>query len=87
LLCPRCAGEGAGERAEPAGALAVPAPVLAFLVAIGGMSLPDLAAAGGTVPAVLRRAEEVAARVRRGFLGHELKSYEVMRRTLAEVGD
>jgi DNA repair protein RecO (recombination protein O) len=80
LLCPGCAGAAAG-------GLAVPAPVLGFLVAIGRASLPELAAAGGADAAVLRRAEELAARVRRAFLGHELRSYEVMRRTLAEVGD
>ena len=78
LVCPRCAGGAAG-------GLAVPVPVLAFLVVIGGLSLPELAARGGAEPDVLRRAEELAARVRRGFLGHELRSYEVMQRTLAEL--
>jgi len=91
LLCPRCAGgtPGAGDRpsagAAAPGGLAVPVPVLAFLVAVGRLSLPELAAQGGAEPAVLRRAEELASRVRRAFLGHELKSYDVMRRTLAEV--
>lgn len=81
LLCPRCAGAVV----EGPGALAVPVPVLAFLVAVGRLDAAGLAAQGGVEPAVLRRAEELAARVRRGFLGHELKSYEVMQRTLAEL--
>lgn len=37
-------------------------------------------------PATLRRVEELCAAVRRSFLGHELRSYEVMRRTLAGLG-
>lgn len=89
LLCPRCAGggqaSGEGQGRPATGALEVPVGVLAFLVAIGRLSLPELVAEGGAPPAVLRRAEELAARVRRAFLGHELKSYEVMHRTLAEL--
>lgn len=81
LICPRCAGVAAGR--EPAAGLAVPVPVLAFLVGIGRLGLAELAAQGGAEPEVLRLAEELAARVRRAFLGHELKSYEVMQRTLA----
>jgi DNA repair protein RecO (recombination protein O) len=81
LICPRCAGAAAA--AAGGLGLAVPVPVLAFLVAIGRFGLAGLAAEGGAEPAVLRCAEELAARVRRGFLGHELKSYEVMQRTLA----
>lgn len=90
LVCPRCAGGVAGGAAAsstaaggPGLGLAVPVPVLAFLVAIGRCGLAELAAQGGAEPAVLRRAEELAARVRRGFLGRELNSYEVMQQTLA----
>lgn len=82
MLCPRCAGAAA---AGGPGALAVPVGVLAFLVAIGRLDAAGLVAAGGVEPAVLRRVEELAARVRRSFLGHELRSYEVMQRTLGEL--
>jgi hypothetical protein len=34
-------------------------------------------------PEVLARLEQISGEVRRGFLQHELKSYEVMQRTLA----
>jgi hypothetical protein len=46
-----------------------------------------LAAIAGSAPAasVLARVEQVCGEVRRGFLQHELKSYDVMQRTLAQV--
>ena len=36
-------------------------------------------------PELLASVEEIAARVRRSFLQHELKSYGVMRRTLGRA--
>lgn len=74
LLCRRCAGPAAG--------LAADAEVLGFLRLIGRLSLARLAAGAGPEAPTLRRAEELAANVRRGFLQRELRSYEVMQRTL-----
>ncbi len=73
LLCARCGGSGG---------LAVAGEVLEFLRRIGGERLGALAADPPSREA-LAGAEEVAARVRRSFLQRELKSYRVMRETLA----
>jgi DNA repair protein RecO (recombination protein O) len=75
LLCTACAG---------AAGLAVNAETLDFLRRIGRCTLPQ---AGQTVPAArtLRQVEEICARVRRHFLQRELRSYEVIQRTLAAL--
>jgi DNA repair protein RecO (recombination protein O) len=80
LVCPDCAG--------PAGAsalaVAVGPEVLDFLVRIGRLGLAAVAASPPSPPS-LRRVEELCAQVRRRFLQHELRSYEVIQRTLAGV--
>jgi hypothetical protein len=60
----------------------VSAAAVEFLRRIGREKLAALAARP-PAPAVLAEVEEVAGRVRRHFLGHELRSYGVMERTLA----
>jgi DNA repair protein RecO (recombination protein O) len=77
LVCLDCGG-GAP---PPPGALAVPPPVMALLERFGHVRLAELARQP-TPPELLAVVEEIAARVRRTFLQHELKSYGVMRRTL-----
>lgn len=79
LLCARCAREAG----PAAGDLQVPPAVLDLFLRIGRCSLSALAAEAPQEDAVLRRAEEVSGRIRRAFLGHELKSYQVMYKTLA----
>jgi DNA repair protein RecO (recombination protein O) len=76
LLCAECAG---GERGTRVGEEA-----LDFL---RRTAREDLQAMARRPPgaAVLREVEELTARVRRGFLHRELRSYEVIRRT-KEVG-
>ncbi len=75
LLCFDCAGAG-GRRISPA--------TLDFLRRIGREALPAVA---GQPPseAVLRQVEELCAQVRRYFLQRELRSYDVIQRTLAKV--
>ncbi len=75
LLCPDCGGRG-GFSVSPA--------ALDFLRRISRESLPAVAK---RVPpaAVLRQVEDLCAHVRRHFLQRELRSYEVIQRTLAEV--
>jgi DNA repair protein RecO (recombination protein O) len=68
LVCPDC---GAGP--------SVDAELLGFLRRTGREGLTQLAA-NPPSPAVLRGAERLAARVRRHFLQHELRSYEVLAR-------
>ena len=80
LICPDCAGSAA----RAPGTLAAGPEVLDFLLRIGSTSLPALAASPPS-PATLRRIEQLCARVRRHFLQHELRSYEVIQRTLAGV--
>ncbi len=77
LVCGEC-GEGAADRFE------VREPVLDLLRRSGRENLAQLESRPPT-PAVLERTEELCARVRRAFLQYELKSYRVMRRTLAGV--
>lgn len=82
LLCLECARESG----VAGGGLLVGPEVLGFLLRIGREALPKLAES--PVPkAVLRRVEELATTLRRRFLDRELKSYTVMRRTLAETDD
>jgi DNA repair protein RecO len=77
LICKACAAGGNG-------ALVVEASVLDLL---GRIALEPLGGVAAMPPEVgtLRRVEELCGAVRRRFLQHELKSYEVMGRTLAGV--
>jgi recombinational DNA repair protein (RecF pathway) len=77
LVCRDCGGEG-----RLPGSLEVGPEVLEALLRFAASALPALAAEPPP-PAVLRRVEELTGRVRRAFLQQELKSYDVMRRTLA----
>jgi DNA repair protein RecO (recombination protein O) len=76
LLCPACAAGAPG--------LAVPPDVVAFLLRAAREPLAAVAAAPPS-PGVVQRVEQLCGEVRRGFLQAELKSYEVMRRTLADL--
>jgi DNA repair protein RecO (recombination protein O) len=94
--CPACGGElvaGAvlarsGEgllcRACAAGGLALAPEVVSFLLRMAREALPAVAASPPGVD-VLASVEEVCGEVRRAFLQSELRSYQVMRRTLADV--
>jgi DNA repair protein RecO (recombination protein O) len=75
LLCLDCGGRSG---------LAVSPATLELLCRIGRESLPAVAKRPPAT-AVLRQVEELCAQVRRHFLQRELRSYEVMQRTLAEV--
>ena len=74
LLCRRCAGGAAG--------VSLDAATIELLLRVHREPLAALAASAPD-EAVLARVEQVCGEVRRGFLQHELKSYEVMQRTLA----
>lgn len=78
LVCAECAETGgeAGARFE------VEAGVLEFLRRSARENLASLGERPPP-PAVLERTEALCARVRSSFLQYELKSYQVMRRTLA----
>lgn len=97
--CPSCGGPLGGEAGAwllDDGAIVCagcrgPRPVqrvgeeaLAFLRRIGREGVGKIAAAPPPAE-VLDEVESIAARVRRAFLGAELRSYEMMRRTLARV--
>jgi DNA repair protein RecO (recombination protein O) len=75
LLCFDCGGRG-GQIVAP--------ETLEFLRRIGREGLPE-AAAAPPAAAVLRQVEALCAQVRRHFLQRELRSYEVIRQTLAEL--
>jgi DNA repair protein RecO (recombination protein O) len=77
LICRTCAAAtGSGRRVSP--------EALQFLLRMGRESLPRMASRG--VPGdVLRELEEVNAVVRRNFLQRELRSYDVMKKTLSSV--
>lgn len=75
LLCRDCGGT--------TGLLVVP-DTLSFLRRIGREGLAKVAEQPPAV-ATLRQAEELSARVRRHFLQHELRSYEVIQRTRATL--
>lgn len=72
LVCQRCGSRG----------LEIPAEVLEALLTIRTSSLVDLRSAGFS-KAVLDKVERLCAGIRRYFLQSELKSYKVMRETLA----
>ena len=72
LVCRRCGGRGA----EP-----VSGEVLEFLNRIGGENLHQMAARPPRV-ATLEKVDKLCAAIRRRFLQHELKSYQVIRETL-----
>ncbi|KAB2964362.1 MAG: DNA repair protein RecO [Thermoanaerobaculia bacterium] len=78
LLCRDCA------RTQP-GAVAVSAAALEFWRRIGREG-PAAVAARPPGEATLEEVGEVSGRVRRHFLGHELRSLEVLRRTLGSAG-
>lgn len=73
LVCFLCGGDY--------GLVATPA-TLEFLRRIGREALPDVAAAAPELR-TLRQVEEICAKVRRQFLQRELRSYDVMQRTLS----
>jgi len=86
LVCVECAGGDPGPPpAVPPGSLPAGPEVLAFLRRTGRERLVHMAVERPPEAATLRRAEELAARVRRTFLQTELKSYRVLRRTLGET--
>ena len=86
LVCIECAGGDPGPPpAVPPGSLPAGPDVLAFLRRSGREKLVRMATQRPPEAATLRRAEELAARVRRTFLQTELKSYRVLRRTLGET--
>lgn len=76
LLCRRCV---------PAGGRRVAAATLRTLSSMMRQS-PAAFAAAGAAHGDLRRIELLCRSLRRRFLGHELRSYEVMERTLEQVG-
>lgn len=89
LVCGNCV-HGAGEQGtgeQRAGApegerFEVGEGVIDFLRRSARENLDSLAGRAPT-PAVLDRTERLCAKIRRAFLQNELKSYQVMRRTLA----
>lgn len=94
-LCP-LTGEPLGERAvltpsdaalvspEASGGEPVGAEVLDFLRRSGRENLARMAERPPS-PALLAQVETLCGKVRRHFLQHELRSYEMMRRTLASL--
>ena len=72
LVCGDCGGRSG---------FAVPTDVLYFLLRIGRESLPEMAKTAPTL-ATLEKVDKLCAAVRRRFLQHELKSYQVIRETL-----
>lgn len=79
LVCGDCV-HGAGDSGE--GRFEVGEGVLTFLRRSARENLDSLAGDAPS-PAVLERTEHLCAKIRRAFLQNELKSYQVMRRTLA----
>ncbi len=77
VVCADC-----GHGAE--GGVAVSPAALALLRRCGRENLAQLTAEPPAA-AALAEVEALAGRVRRAFLGHELKSYDVMRKTLGSV--
>jgi DNA repair protein RecO (recombination protein O) len=74
MVCRRCGG-GGGRPVSPG--------ALALLQRIAHQGLPQVAEQPPSA-AVLAEVDELCARVRRAFLGHELKSREVIRQTLKQ---
>lgn len=81
LICPSCAAAGPG---GGLGGLRIGVEAMELLLRMAREALPRVAAAppGPPSPAVLRQVEELCARVRRHFLQRELRSYEVIHKTL-----
>ena len=95
--CPRCGGDlesGAAVAAEADGVICgrcggpsarqVSAPALDLLRRMGRENLPTLARRPPQAAAV-EEVAEICTRVRRSFLQHELRSYDVIRETLGHV--
>lgn len=80
LICLACGGA----QGEPGHGLVVTVEALEFLRRIGRWSLPQ-ACRSAPAARTLRQVEEVCGRVRRHFLQHELRSYEVIRQTRAAL--
>jgi len=78
LVCLSCAGSGHDARDV------VPSAVLAMLVRAGRERLETMAGAPPSTR-TLAAVEALCARVRRAFLGRELRSYAMMRQTLGAV--
>ena len=72
LVCRQCGGDG-GE--------IISAKVLGFLLRVGGENLHQMAINPPQV-ATLEKVDKLCAAIRRRFLQHELKSYQVIRETL-----
>jgi len=72
LVCWECGGKSGSK---------VSRDVLDFLLRIGGKGLPEMAMAAPSL-ATLQKVDKLCAAVRRRFLQHELKSYQVIRETL-----
>ncbi len=83
LVCADCATGPSGRRPSPEDA--VSAPVLEFLRSSARTSLGDMAGTP-TSRQALDGVETLCGRIRRGFLGEELKSYGVLKRTLGSCG-
>lgn len=77
LVCRRCA-------AGDAGAVPVSAAAIEFWLRIG-VEAPSRIGERPPSVAVVAEVGEVVRRVRRHFLGHELRSHDVLRRTLGEA--
>ena len=75
MLCFECGGRN-GLTLQP--------ETLGFLQRIGRESVTE-AAMSPPAARTLRQVEELCAQVRRSFLQHELRSYEVMRQTLGSL--
>lgn len=76
MVCRPCGSKSAGKRS------AVSPAVITFLRRTSGENLASMAAQATASP-VLGEVEALAGRVRRHFLQHELRSYRVMKQTLA----
>ena len=81
LLCARCAGQGFESLA---GKLVVKQDVLDFLRRISRERLGDMTRQPPPAD-LLRRLEELHARVRRAFLQRELRSYRVLQQTRRQL--
>lgn len=81
LICAACAREASSAGQER---FSIGGGELEFLRRSGRENLPRMAQNPPRAQ-VLRRIEHLCGRVRRDFLQHELKSYDVMQRTLADL--
>ncbi len=85
LVCAGCAAVDGGGDLGRVPRLTVPAACLDFLRRSAHEALPAIVRDTPPTAAVLDAVETLCARVRRAFLGQELKSYTVMKQTLAAV--